>query len=433
MLRFLLMAIISCAIFSCQQMPVDDVELSTEDVKSLKVDVRSAGEAEIVYPLYLYAFNGKGDLVASQILNTAEEEMSLSLAKGDYQVVALAGTSKDYQLPENPSLDAVITLVGSSGADNPLMMGRANVEITNASQSTARLTLSYVVAALNVKLKDVPSNVVAVQVSVSPLHSTLSMGGRYGGSSQKVKLECRKASEGIWSAETTYVFPGNGTETDFSIYFKTDDGKEVTYGHSFKGIPQANHLFNVTGTYAGGVIVGGNFDVTDWEGVIDVEFEFGADAVPDDGEDEEDVNLTGVPKVGTIWNGTIVADIGEADNSGVDLLLMSLDEWEGLASQVSEVVSGYSVNGISNWRLPSYEEVQVLKARFSDDNRLMLNGLIANYDESLWGLDGEERYLCIKNGVHYTFKFVGGTSVTKAGEKKSYYVRLVKTYRFSLE
>ena len=433
MLRFLLMAIVSCAIFSCQQIPVDDVELSTEDVKSLKVDVRSAGEAEIVYPLYLYAFNGKGDLVASQILKTAEEEMSLSLAKGDYQVVALAGTSKDYQLPENPSLDAVITLVGSSGADKPLMMGRANVEITNASQSTARLTLSYVVAALNVKLKDVPSNVVAVQVSVSPLHSTLSMGGRYGGSSQKVKLECRKASEDIWSAETIYVFPGNGTETDFSIYFKTDDGKEVTYGHSFKGIPQANHLFNVTGTYAGGVIVGGNFDVTDWEGVIDVEFEFGADAVPDDGEDEEDVNLTGVPKVGTIWNGTIVADIGEADNSGVDLLLMSLDEWEGLASQVSEVVSGYSVNGISNWRLPSYEEIQVLKARFSDDNRLVLNDLIADYDESLWGLDGEERYLCTKNGVHYTFKFVGGTSVTKAGEKKSYYVRLVKTYRFSLE
>ena len=432
MLRFLLMAIISCAIFSCQQMPVDDVELSTEDVKSLKVDVRSAGEAEIVYPLFLYAFNGKGDLVASQILNTAEEEMSLSLAKGDYQVVALAGTSKDYQLPENPSLDAVITLVGSSGADKPLMMGRANVEITNASQSTARLTLSYVVAALNVKLKDVPSNVVAVQVSVSPLHSTLSMGGRYGGSSQKVKLECRKASEDIWSAETIYVFPGNGTETDFSIYFKTDDGKEVTYGHSFKGIPQANHLFNVTGTYAGGVIVGGNFDVTDWEGVIDVEFEFGADAVPGDGEDEEDVNLTGVPKVGTIWNGTIVADIGEADNSGVDLLLLSLDEWEGLASQVSEVVSGYSVNGISNWRLPSYEEVQVLKARFSDDNRLVLNDLIADYDESLWGLDGEERYLCIKNGVHYTFKFVGGTSVTKAGEKKSYYVRLVKIYRYAL-
>ncbi|MBR5205433.1 MAG: FimB/Mfa2 family fimbrial subunit [Bacteroidaceae bacterium] len=437
-LRFLLMAILSCAIFSCQQMPMDDVELSTEDVKSLKVDVRSAGEAEIVYPIYLYAFNEKGDMAASQVLKTREEEMSLSLSKGDYQVVAFSGTSKDYQLPENPTLDAVITLVGPSGADTPLMMGRANVEITNASQSSVRLTLAYVVAALNVKLKDVPANVVAVQMSISPLHSTLSMGGRYGGSSQKIKVECCKVSDGVWSAETSYIFPGNGTETDFSIYFKTDDGTEVTYGHSFKGIPQANHLFNVTGTYAGGIIVGGNFDVTDWEGAIDVEFEFGASVVPDDDKEDddnegnEDIDLTGVPEVGTIWNGTIVADIGEADESGLNLLLMSLDEWDSTTSQVSDVMDGYSVNGISDWRLPTYEEVQVLKARFSGDNRLELNELIDEYDNTLWGLDGDERYLCTKNGVYYTFKFAGGTSVTKAGEKTSYYVRLFKTYRHAL-
>ena len=438
-LRFLLMAILSCAIFSCQQMPMDDVELSTEDVKSLKVDVRSAGEAEIVYPIYLYAFNEKGDMAASQVLKTREEAMSLSLSKGDYQVVAFSGTSKDYQLPENPTLDAVITLVGSSGADKPLMMGRANVEITNASQSSVRLTLAYVVAALNVKLKDVPANVVAVQMSISPLHSTLSMGGRYGGSSQKIKVECSKVSDGVWSAETSYIFPGNGTETDFSIYFKTDDGTEVTHGYSFKGIPQANNLFNVTGSYAGGIIVGGNFNATDWDGVVDVKFEFGVNAVPDyDGKDDgnegyEDIDLAGVPEVGTIWNGTIVADIGEADESGVDLLLMSLDEWDSTTSQVSDVMNGYSVNGISDWRLPTYEEVQVLKARFSGDNRLELNELIDEYDNTLWELDGDERYLCSKNGVYYTFKFAGGTSVTKAGEKKSYYVRLVKAYRFSLK
>ena len=133
---------------------------------------------------------------------------------------------------------------------------------------------------------------VAVQMAISPLHSTLSMGGKYGGTSQKIKVECTKASEGVWSAKTSYIFPGNGTETDFSIYFKTDDGTEVTYGHSFKGVPQANYLFNVTGSYAGGFIVGGNFDVTDWEGVIDVEFDFGSDVVPDDEEDDdEDENV----------------------------------------------------------------------------------------------------------------------------------------------
>ena len=65
----------------------------------------------------------------------------------------------------------------------------------------------------------------------------------------------------------------------------------------------------------------------DWEGSIDVEFNFGANVVPDDEEDDdkeneveddEDVDLTGVPEVGTIWNGMIVADMGEADEEGVE-------------------------------------------------------------------------------------------------------------------
>ena len=117
----------------------------------------------------------------------AEEEMSLPLGKGDFQVVAVAGASSDYQLPENPDLDDVITLTNLKGAGIPMMMGRANVKITGTSKSTAKLTLSYVVAALNVKLKDVPENVTTVQLSLSPLYSILSMGGPEGGSSPFVK------------------------------------------------------------------------------------------------------------------------------------------------------------------------------------------------------------------------------------------------------
>ena len=435
LIQLLLVVLFSFAVFSCQQMPEDEMELSTEDVKSLKVNVRSAGEAEIVYPLHLYAFDSKGKLAASQTLANETQDMALALSEGDFQIVALSGASSSYKLPEDPTLDAVISIVDSKGADTPLMMGRANVEIANAAESSVQLTLSYVVAALNVKLKEVPDNVVAVQMAISPLHSTLSMGGKYGGTSQKIKVECTKASEGVWSAKTSYIFPGNGTETDFSIYFKTDDGTEVTYGHSFKGVPQANYLFNVTGSYAGGFIVGGNFDVTDWEGVIDVEFDFGSDVVPDDEEDDdedENVDLTGVPSVGTIWNGTIVADIGEADESGVDLLLLSLHEWVGLISDLPDDVRGYSVNGISGWRFPTSDEVQVLKARFSDDDLWDLNELIAEYDDEFWGLNEEGRYVCTKNGVYYTFKFADGTNVSKAGAKTEYYARLVTTYRFPL-
>lgn len=438
---YLILAILCGTMFSCQQIAEDDDWLSEGEEKSLKVKVRSAGETELVYPLYLYAFAENGQLAASQVIADEEEDMSLTLSKGDFQVVAITGTSASYQLPERPDLDDVITLTGSKGAETPLMVGRANVEVGKASTSTVQITLSYVVAALNVELKEVPSNVSAVQLSLSPLYSNLSMDGDYGGDSQKVKVDCTSDGEGNWAAQTVYIFPGSGAKTIFSIYFKMDDGSEVTYGYTFQGTPEANHLFNVTGTYAGGVIVGGSFDVNDWEGSIDVEFEFGANVVPDEEEeegneneveDEPEVDLTGVPEVGSIWNDMIVADMGEADETGVELLLMSLDEWEGMTSQVDDVTSGYSVNGISGWRLPTHEEASLLRARFSGSNRLDLNDLIADYDDSLYGLDGDERYLCTKNSDYYSFKFAGGTTISKAGEKRSYYIRLVKTYRYSI-
>ena len=452
-LKYLIYIIIACFAFSCQQLPEDDESVSSDGDKTLKVKVRTAGDAEIVYPLYLYAFTSKGKLVASQTIVGAEDNMALPLTEGDFQVVALSGASDDYQLPESPELDDAIVLLAADGADTPLMLGRANVEVGDSEESSANIKMQYVVAALNVKLKDVPENVTDVQLSLSPLYSSLSMGGEYGneGDSQKVKVNCSLVSEGVWAAETTYIFPGNAKEMVFSIYFKTDDGTEVTYGYTTDDIPTANYLFNVTGTYAGGVIVGGNFDVTDWEGSIDVDFDFGGDMVPDDenGEDDgkdddeegddgqTDVKLEGVPEVGTIWNDMIVVDMGEADDTGVDLLLMSMDEWRYIyVSEADEVPKEYSINGISGWRYPTHEEAALLRNRFNTYNLDDLNDLIEEYNEeygyNLYGLsDGDdERYLCLKDGEYYTFRFVPATQIREAGEKRSYYVRLVKSYRY---
>lgn len=437
-LECILWTIMACFAVTCQQLPDDDTWMDGDEAKTLKVKVRSAGEAELAYPLYLYGFTDKGKLAAQQAIADADGDMSLPLSEGDFQVVAIAGMSDSYELPENPELDDVITLTTEQGAETPLMVGRANVEIGDAEESSVQITMTYVVAALNVKLKGIPDNVSEVQLALSPLYSTLSMGGDYGGDTQKVKVPCSVDGEGVWSAETTYIFPGNGKETVFSISFKTTDGTEATYGYTYRGVPEANHLFNVTGTYDGGVIVGGDFDVEDWEGSIDVEFDFGSNTIPDDEEDEDDekepeVDLEGVPEVGSIWNDMIVADMGEADGTGVELLLLSLDEWDATTSQVGDVMEGYSVNGIEGWRLPTHDEAAVLRARFSGDNRLDLNDLIEEYNPKLYGLDGEERYLCTKDGVYYSFKFAGGTTISKAGEKRSYYVRLVKTYKLSLE
>ena len=443
--RIVFGGIIGCLAFSCQQLP-DDEDLVSSVEEELKVEVRSAEGVEITYPIHLYAFNETGKLAATQTVDDADEEMALPMAKGDYKVVALSGFSEEYQIPEKPSLDDVIVLNSTRGAESPLLMGRADVALSRNAETKAKLTLSHVVAALNVTLKNVPSDVNAVQLTLSPLYSSLSMNGEYGGESQKVKVDCALSSPGVWTAEEVYIFPGNGKETTFSILFKMENGTEVTYGYTYKGVPEANKPFNVTGSYSDGVIVGGNFEVNDWEDAVDVEFEFGAtveqDKEVDEGnEDEEDesqeddvptTDLVGDPEVGTIWNGMIVADINESDLGETELLLMSLDEWEIITSQVDEVTDDYSVNCISGWRLPTHDEAALLRARFSGDNRLELNELITEYNEELYGLaNGEkERYLCLKEGECYSFQFIGGTRTTKAGDKRSYYVRLVKTYIF---
>lgn len=424
----LLTAICSC-FCACQSLPEED--LSATDSRSLRVETRSSGSSEVLFPLYLYAFSENGTCAASQIITEADEAMELVLPAGNYQVVAISGVSEAYKMPDSPSLEDVISMEG--GANSPLMVGKADVSIGSSSEETLVITLSYAVAALNVALKNVPSDVAAVSFSLSPLHSSWSFNGSYGGNPLKVETACSLDTENVWSSKTLYIFPGQEAETTFSIVLEKKDGSRSTYGYTYAGVPVAGRPFNVGGNYSGSVTVGGSFIGGDWGTAIEVEFDFGA-AFSTDGEGEgenSEVDLLKLPEIGSIWQGAIVADVGEADTTGADLFLLSLDEWEATTAQVETLTAGYSVNDISDWRLPTYDEAKSLRSSYSGDNRLSLNERIAAYDDSLYGLDGEERYLCDKDGEYYSFIFQGGTTISKAGSKRTYYVRLVKTFHFS--
>ena len=295
------------------------------------------------------------------------------------------------------------------------------------------MTLSYAVTAIDLVLSNVPSDVAKVSVTLSSFYSSMDMQGEYVDSDYTLNLACSLNTGNQWSTRTRYVFPGNVSKTTLSIAMELKNGEEVTYGYVWKDTPQAGQPYHLQGEYSDGLSLSGSFIITGWNDAEEVRFEFGSESSSDDEEeDEPDVDLSNLPEVGSIWNGTIVADIIEADGSGADLLLMSLDEWDATVSDVEDVEDGYTVNDISGWRLPTFEEAKLLQSSFSGDNRLNLNELITEYDETLYGIDGEERYLCEKSGVYYTFIFAGGRVISKAGTKKSYYVRLVKTYHVSI-
>ena len=431
--KWLLVVAICVFAVSCQQL-ADDMLLAQEK-GTLKVKTRSAVNEAIIYPILLYAFSEDGDCVVSQTVEDEAEPVQLSLPAGKYRVVAIAGTSEDYEIPSKPNLENEIKLLGDKGAETPLMLGKADVTIGADKESKLELSLSYSVASIDVALSQVPLEVESIQVTLSSFYSSMNMNGEYVDAGYSLTLDCSLETENRWSSQTRYVFPGNGSQVTLSIAMKLKNGEELTYGYVWKDVPLSNQPYRLQGEYTDGYSLNGTFTVLGWNEAKEVEFTFG-NVPPSDGEEDtedegnSDVDLSGLPEIGSIWNGTIVADVIETDESGADILLLSLDEWDATISQVEDVVFDYTINGISDWRLPTHEEAAILRVKFSGDARVELNERIAEYDSELYGLANgdKERYLCLKDGKLYSFQFIAGTGTTVAGEKRSYYVRLVKSY-----
>lgn len=422
LIKWLSLAAICLHLFSCQVMEEVNESLPEEGT-SLKIKARSSEASPVPYPLSLYAFDGKGKCSAFQKIVSKDDRIELVLPAGNYRIVAIAGYSDAYLLPEEPTMDEVISLEGV--ADMPLMMGEESIVIDGEGDVTMEITLSYVVAGVNVLLKNIPSDVSAVSFSLSPLYSSVSFAGEYGGVSMKAGGSCFLSNGNVWKSDTLYVFPGSATETLLTIVLETLGGARNKYEYTYSGRPEAGRFFNLSGSYSDAVSVTGSVIVDNWNGVDEVSFDFGTVGKPDTGN--PDFDALDLPDIGTIWNGAIVADVIEA-STGAEILLLSLEEWDATTAQVEDITEGYSVNEISGWRLPSYEEAQMFRNRFCGEVRLSLNALISEYDENLYGLDGEERYLCNKEGEFYSFVFSAGKNIYPAGTQRSYYVRLVKTY-----
>ncbi len=427
--KWLLSAAICLFCSACQSLVDEDIVASEEG--TLKVKARSVVGEDMVYPLSLYAFSEEGDCVASLTVVDADESIRLSLPAGTYKIVSLAGYSDDYDIPEQPKLEDVIRMAGNAGAEAPLMTGKADVTVGANRESRLEMTLSYAVTAIDLELSGVPSDVVSLSATISSFYSSMNMKGNYMDADYTLNLDCSLNSGNQWKTLTKYMFPGSGAETTLSIVMKLNNGEEVVHGYVWRGAPEAGKPYHLKGTYSDGFVLNGDFLISGWDEAEDVEFTFGTVFSPDDEEeDDSDMDVSELPEIGSIWNGTIVADIIDSDESGADVLLMSLDEWDATVSEVKDAAFDYTVNGISDWRLPTHEEAATLRNRFSGDSRVELNERIAEYDSELYGLaNGEkERYLCLKNGELYSFQFIAGTGTTVAGEKRSYYVRLVSSY-----
>lgn len=416
------------AVASCQA-PLADEEEEASSGKdyALKVNARSDGGAQISYPAYIYAFAEDGNCVASQKM-TANSQIELSVPPAKYTIVAVAGAGEDYVMPENPHIDDVITMKKDNRSSRALMMGSSKVTVSASKSPTVSVTLYYAVALVNVILEGVPSEVEVVKLQMSPLYTALSFRKEYSGKDGSTEAVCQKASDGTWSADPFYIFPGSGTQTVFSITL--DDGeKEETYGYTFDGIPEANVPFDVKGSYSGKVSLGGSLVTSDWKDPVEVRFSFATSEEDEGKEDgsgsEETPTLAGLPEVGTVWKDGLVAEAENVTSSGADVLLMSLDEWMSLAADAWDTIEDAEEDG---WHLPTETEARTLNAAFGGSAVDEVNETMESlgYDP----IDVDKRYLYDNDGEIYAFGFKKTSKFQAAGTTVKYRIRLVRTVRF---
>lgn len=416
------------SISSCQRF---EEEVSVE-MSNFSVSTRAMGSVEIPYPVSIYVFSEAGNCVEKQQIASDDDKIKIDLPIGKYQLIALAGNDFDYVLPSSPNISDVISIPNGTTL-NPAMMGKVNVALTTQSANLV-ITLNYIVAAFKTSFSGISPTVNAVSVHLSPLYSALSLNGDYSEGGKSVEIVCKNEGEGVWSCDTHYMFPGSGQRMAFSISLQEEGIGMKSYGYQTSTLPEASRPYIIHGTYQDGMFqVEGGLVAEGWGEPIYVDFDFGPTISQEENDEENgNIDLSEIPEVGTIWNNSIVLNVSDITENSANLFLLSIDEWEVYRSQIDDYLTGYKVEGISGWRIPTYDEAGWLNQNIRGEVVTKINSSISSMGRVAYLLNADERYLCDKNGVIYSFAFAAGKNRAVTGDGRTYLLRAVTEYTLTL-
>ena len=390
LITFLLL-FMAVSFFSCEKFSDDEV-FNDKDANSMLVirtrvaQVEGAeGTAKISYPVNVYIFDESGSCVYLEQIVSEEENLSLNLPEGSYDVYALAGTDAEaYELPtkENAVKDAVVALKDGHGHGD-VMTAHNSVTLAYGEENTLTLSLERKVMMLeSVTISNVPASVTAVAVSVSPLYENIKLDGSYSGEKGEYIADLvREGESNVWkSSGAVYLLEAAGAAT-VKVAFTAND-KMHSYSYLCPQELKANYKVNISGTYRGdGVELNGSITGVEWAGTTNVTFEFdetgeSETVVPGgDGDDEPsggDVVTGTVPEVGSLYKGCYVLMTDEVEKTATLMspkcltnLVFTEGDQESLKAAVDEGIAGLAVAGVTGWRLANVEEMDYMRANYT--------------------------------------------------------------------
>lgn len=458
---FLSFAMTCCILSSCEKVDMledgeDGDQTNTSGVtRNVKLVAKAIDNTDVAYPLTIYAFDTEGNNVTSTVINSKDDaSATLKLKKGRYHLTAVSLPSSYEPLSSVKDWNATFSMPKSGYATEPLMTGSADINVTSSDQ-IAHISLGYRQASLSVTINDVPSSVTSVDVTLSSAYTDMTLAADLSGK-MMVTVPCVKGAASnngaTWSTGKFYILPSVNAQPSITISFSGGTTGDVSYSHTYNASLLAGTPYNFTATYKGKAEGGGgssdddvtiNTDISagKWADEVKESFNFGPDVNKTESPSDPESNVitvTTLPGSGDIWNGHVVGFVNEISETEREVVLISIKEWENISSafssnanQAKEIAAQYEENGLSGWIIPTRNDGMALNRLYSyDNNRALINSALETCGGTgLIQMSGTSavRYLC--EDAEYTYSYKSAT-ITKAGEKTTYYLRLVKYLKF---
>ena len=454
---------------ACEKCIIEESSVADDEPSKLFISTRAAAandggdaDGEISYPVNVYVFDEDGACVATKSIESSEEPLELNVPAGDYDVYAVAGADEeDYDIPSKDEATTYAVMTLKEGHEHgDLMTANGSVKMVYGEENKLTLELARKVMMLeSVTIEDVPENVTAVSVSLSPLRENLLLNGDYEGTNGIYETDLQKDADGTtWkSSQEVYLLEAAGPATvkvSFTTQKEEEEKKVDTYSFECSDELKANHKINISGSFGAnnslkmeGVMTGAT-----WEASVDIPLDFknGESETTDDSNSDTTIGEgTGeIPSVGTLYKGCYVLK-SEDTGSKTIVTLMSTEtknaltyEYDGKDKQQNQISMEAAIEKtFKSWstniengpvlRLPTLDELLYVA-----ENLDFINSKLDEYEKSKLEIEnnyGRLTYFYLtEDGEISTYSIKSKLSYPNpTSDKKSLYLRGFATLSFS--
>lgn len=433
-----LATIVALAVTSCSKEVIMEETSKQEPNSTLNIRTRIGDEAlqengpKVSYPVNIYIFNTEGQ--CSEYLQITDEstDISVELLEGTYNVYAIAGAdATTYELPtkEEATTESQIKLIGEKHGD--LMTAENMVSLADGGENTLTLTLQRKVMLIqDIAIKNVPTYIKAVTVTIAPLYESLLINGSYAEEAgpQEITLTEEENTK-VWkNAEGIYLLPPTSGSATITVNMTDNEDQIKSYSYTCSDELKANYKIKINGTYSEriGVQLSGTISGAEWAGEEEITFDFDEngsepispdDITPDDEEDNPVISET-APAVGSFYQDKYYVLKSESSNGKTNVTLMTTEEADNVIDREISVPNDQDAvrtavdaaiakltadSDIKGWRLPTIEEMDYISENI-DNIRVHFENAKKDF------FDFSEFYFMTKQDVISSYSFSSKTN-----------------------